>query len=107
MPLVRKALVAAAEARLEGVAAPLALKVVEEILQDADAPKAVKAKLALGVLDRVRGKDEKGQAGHKTLQDMTVAELASHVRRLEELQAGEANLLDVTPGKQGTGEATP
>src|SRR5689334_6483950 len=53
-PQVRKALATAAEARLEGVSVPLALDTIDEILRDQSAPKAVRAKLALGVLDRVR-----------------------------------------------------
>lgn len=97
-PTVRKALATAAEARLEGVCVPLALDTIEEILKDATAPKAVRAKLALGVMDRVRAKEDKTlAAGGKSLADMTARELEQLMAQLAESGVRPGEMRDVTP----------
>jgi hypothetical protein len=83
MPLVRKALVAATEARLESRAAPMAAQVIEEILSDPDAPKAVRAKLAIAVLDRIRADKPKPNEGGAPDRAMNTEDLAALVERLE------------------------
>lgn len=104
-PTVRKALATAAEARLEGVAVPLALDTIEEILRDQSAPKAVRAKLALGVMDRVRAKEDKTiAAGGKSLADMSPRELEQLVAQLGESGARPGQMLDVTPRSKGEDE---
>lgn len=97
MPNVRKALVAASEAYLVSRAAPLAMRVVEEILADKTAPASVRGKMAIAVLDRIRDKDEKALGAGKTIGDMTVSELEAHVRKLEDLKGGALEMRDVTP----------
>lgn len=96
-PQVRKALASAAEARLQGVSVPLALDTIDEILRDTTAPKAVRAKLALGVLDRVRPKGEQAPAGGKSLGDMTPRELEQLVAQLQESGVRPGEMRDVTP----------
>lgn len=82
LPDVRMALVAATEARLEGVLAPLAAQVAEEILLDDGAPKAVRAKLALGILDRVRGQ-KVTRADRETPEGDSLSEMRDLVERME------------------------
>ena len=110
-PTIRMALVAAAQARLEGTALPAALDTIEEILADKTAPKAVRAKLALGVLDRALaakgGAQDQGAKGGKALQDMTLDELAQVVRSLESAQELASQTLDVTPHIKGEGASVP
>ena len=110
-PAIRKALVTAAQARLEGKALPMALDTIESILADVTAPRAVRAKLALGVLDRamVARNDRSGEAAKegKSLQDMTLDELAQVVRSLESAQELASQTLDVTPHIKGEGASVP
>lgn len=107
-PQVRKALASAAEARLEGVSVPLALDTIDEILADKEAPKAVRAKLALGVLDRVRPKGEApGGAGGKSLADMTPRELEQLVAQLGASGLRPGEMRDVTPRSSEASEDTP
>jgi hypothetical protein len=98
MPVVRKALVAASEARLVSTAVPLALAVVESILRDEKASPAVRGKMAIAVLDRAREKEDKTAPGAKAIGDMTVAELEAHVRQLQDTKARALDMRDVTPG---------
>lgn len=104
-PQVRKALVQATQARLEGEAGPLAVKVIMEVLSDDNAPAAVKAKLALGVMDRIQPPKDERPASDKPLSSMTVSELAEEVARLrsqagilEHAHIGIEPMRDVTPG---------
>ena len=57
LPNVRKALQDTLEGRLLSEAAPLAIKVALEILNDDKAPASIKGKMAVAVLDRVKGKE--------------------------------------------------
>lgn len=98
-PQVRKALATAAQARLEGVSVPLALDTIDEILADKTAPKAVRAKLALGVVDRLVKKQGEAPAGGKRLADMTVDELQSEIARLRDSGPRPVEMRDVTPGR--------
>lgn len=96
-PQVRKALAAASLARLEGVSLPLALDTVDEILRDQSAPKAVRAKLALGIVDRLikkEGGDASAGASGKNLADMTVRELEQLIAQSGALPG---EMRDVTP----------
>lgn len=94
-PQVRKALATAAETRLECEAVPLALDVVAEILKDRD-PKAraVRAKLAIAVLDRVRSKEDKAGVVGKDLSNMTLRELEQFIAQVG---ARPGEMRDVTP----------
>lgn len=100
-PQVRKALLASAEARLEGVSLPLALDTVDEILQDQSAPKAVRAKLALGIVDRLVKKRDAGEASAsgKQLADMTPRELEQLVAQLGASGILPGQMRDVTPSE--------
>lgn len=98
-PQVRKALAVAVEARLEGVAVPLALETIEEILADQTAPKAVRAKLAVAVLNRSQPKNDQPAPGGKPLADMTPRELEQLVAQLGESGARPGEMRDITPGK--------
>jgi len=98
-PTVRKALVAATQARLEGEAAPLALQVIMQVLGDPAAPGAVKAKLALGVLDRIQPPKDERPTGDKPLGDLTLAELADEAARLRGSSPRPPEMRDVTPDK--------
>ena len=96
-PQVRKALAAASLARLEGVSLPLALDTVDEILRDQTAPKAVRAKLALGIVDRLikkEGGDAAAGASGKNLADMTVRELE---QLIAQSGARPGEMRDITP----------
>jgi hypothetical protein len=110
-PTVRMALVTAAQARLEGRALPMALDTIESILGDETAPRAVRAKLAVAVLDRALsakgGTQDQGAKGGKALQDMTLDELAQVVRSLESAQELASQTLDVTPRMKGEGASVP
>ena len=110
-PTVRMALVQAAQARLEGRALPMALDTIESILGDETAPRAVRAKLAVAVLDRALaakgGPQDQASKGGKALQDMTLDELAQVVRSLESAQELASQTLDVTPEVIATGEPIP
>lgn len=99
-PQVRKALVAAGAARLECEGLPLALDVVNEILTDRD-PKAraVRAKLAVAVLDRVLGKPEKEQAPNPA--DMSRDQLHQLVAQLQASGVRPGEMLNVTPEPKG------
>lgn len=99
-PQVRKALAASAMARLEGVSLPLALDTVDEILQDKTAPKAVRAKLALGIVDRLvkkEGADAAAGASGKTLASMTARELEQAIAQLQASGVRPGEMRDVTP----------
>lgn len=104
-PQVRKALATAAEARLECEAVPLALDAVAEILKDQDPKRsAVRAKLALGVLDRVRSKEERESLGGKSLADMSPRELEQLVTQLGQSGVRPGEMRDVTPDKPSPNE---
>jgi hypothetical protein len=106
-PEVRKALAAASLARLEGVSLPLALDTVDEILRDKDAPKAVRAKLALGIVDRLikkEGADAAAAGGTKDLNAMTVRELEQLLAQ-SGVRAGQ--MLDITPRDTAPGDDEP
>lgn len=80
---VRKALVAATDARLLSEIAPLALDVIAKILRDDAAPASVKGKLALGALDRAAKVAVDPSKREKPLEEMTPAELAELVAKLD------------------------
>lgn len=106
-PQVRKALASAALARLEGVSLPLALDTVDEILKDQTAPKAVRAKLALGIVDRLikkEGGDAAAGGGGKPLADMSLRELDQLVTQLKANGPLPGEMRDVTPDKSGEPE---
>lgn len=94
-PDVRKALAQAAEAMLECEAVPLALGVVREILTDRD-PKAraVRAKLAVAVLDRTKPKEDKPPADPA---QMDATQLEQLVAQLQGLGVRPGQMLDITP----------
>lgn len=98
-PTVRKALAQACQVRLEGRSVPLALDTIDEILQDKTAPKAVRAKLALGVVDRLvkRQAIEGGPEG-KPLASMTIRELEQAIAQLSQNGTVPGQMRDVTPG---------
>jgi hypothetical protein len=100
-------LAAAAEARLQSEAVPLALQAIEEILRDEATPAAVKAKLALGVLDRARPPEDKKPDAGKSLNDMTISELESFATRLAASTPGQGEMLNVTPDKRESVVRTP
>lgn len=101
-PQVRKALLEATEARLEGVLLPLALDAATAILQDTDAPKAVRAKLALGIIDRVRKKPDKDQAVNPS--DLGKDQLQQLVAQLQASGIRPGEMLNVTPKSKGDAE---
>ena len=105
-PQVRKALVAGAEARLEGRSLPMALDTVEEILADKSAPKAVRAKLALGIIDRVRPKADKAPDAGKPVGDMSQRELEQLVAQLQASGVRPGQMLDITPERKGDDDTT-
>lgn len=101
-PQVRKALAASALARLEGVSLPLALDTVDEILRDKDAPKAVRAKLALGIVDRLikkEGGDAAAGGSTINLADMNARQLENLVAQLAQSGVRPGEMRDVTPDK--------
>lgn len=100
-PTVRKALVAATQARLEGEAAPLALRTVLEVLSDPEAPGAVRAKLALGVLDRIQPPKDDRAAADKPLHELTVSELAALAEQLRSASPPAPQMRNVTPDAKG------
>jgi hypothetical protein len=95
-PDVRKALAQTTEAMLECEAVPLALGVVREILTDRD-PKAraVRAKLAIAVLDRTKSKDEKAPPADPAQMDAT--QLEQLVAQLQGLGVRPGQMLNITP----------
>jgi hypothetical protein len=97
LPQIRKALVQAVQGRLEGEAGPLAIQAVLDVLSDPEAPGAVKAKLALGVLDRIKPAPEDRERADKPLAQLTLAELTSEVERLRQSGQPGAQMRDVTP----------
>ena len=101
LPAVRLALETSGEARLMGVSVPLALDCIDEILRDKTAPKAVKAKLALGIVDRVIRKRDAAAptvpGDGKALQDMSVTELQNLVVQLGGQGVVVGEMRDVTP----------
>ena len=97
-PAIRKALVAAAAARLEAGAMPAALNVIERLLTDPKTPHAVAAKLALGVLDRagIGAKADAPTNPLKDMGDMTVEELEAYIAE----RGDKAKPVSVAPPQQ-------
>lgn len=93
-PAVRKALVEAAQTRLQSRALPLALATIEQILTDEEAPVSVKGKLAVAIYDRATKAQEEADKGAKPLEDMTPEQLRSFLDQA----AKQGVILDVTPG---------
>ncbi len=83
---------------LECELVPMSLKVAREILLDTE-PKAVavRAKLALGLIDRAAKNREAAEDPAKALAAMTTAELAQFVAKGMQAEALEAQTIDVTP----------
>ena len=79
----------------------MALDTIDEILADPTAPKAVRAKLALGLVDRMIKKREAegGSAHSKSLADMTPRELEQVVAQLSGSGVRPGEMRDVTPDK--------
>lgn len=88
----------AAEARLECEAVPLALDAVSELLQDRD-PKAraVRAKLAVAILDRTREKADPRESSTLSLADMSMRQLEQLVTQLGASGILPGQMRDVTP----------
>jgi hypothetical protein len=100
-PEVRKALVEATKAFLEGEASILAMDVVREILEDRDPKaKAVRAKMAVAILDRSAPAKAPASPGSKPLHELTVEELMAEASRLRTLPPG-PQMRDITPGREG------
>jgi phage terminase small subunit len=97
-PLVRKALADAAAAQIECELVPLSLKVAREILEDTE-PKAVavRAKLALGLLDRAAKNRQTDEDPSKALSKMSNDELAALVAKGLAAEAQEAQTINITP----------
>lgn len=97
-PNVRKALAEGAAAMLECELVPLSLKVARAILEDTE-PKAVavRAKLALGLLDRAAKTQAQADDPAQELAKLTTDQLAQLVARGLAAQEREAQTLDVTP----------
>lgn len=94
---VRKALVASVQARLEGEAGPLALKAILDVLSDEKAPGAVKAKLALGVFDRIQPAKDDRPLADKPLADLTTRELETLVDQMRGNSPPAPQMRDITP----------
>jgi hypothetical protein len=85
-------------ARIECELVPLSLKVARDILEDTN-PKAVavRAKLAVAMLDRAAKNAQAETDPAKELAKMSLDELANLVAKGREAAALEARTLDVTP----------
>lgn len=99
LPEVRQGLVAATEARLEAIIGPLAARTVERILMDdtGDVTHAVKAKLAVAMLDRVRGVKVQRPGEREEGQGQSVDELRGLVERMEAAVLAGSDALIVSP----------
>ena len=98
-PDVQKALVEATTAFLKGDAALLAMDVVREILEDRDPKaKAVRAKMAVAILDRSAPAKAPPAPGDKPLHEMSASELEALAARLRS-SAGGPQMRDITPGR--------
>lgn len=97
-PRFRKALADAAQARIECDLLPLSLKVSRDILTDTN-PKAVavRAKLALGIMDRAAKDRAKEEDPTAELHKLSAEQLAQLVAKGIEAEAAEARTVDVTP----------
>jgi hypothetical protein len=97
-PQVRKALTEGTAARIECELVPLSLKVARDILEDTN-PKAVavRAKLAVAMLDRAAKNAQAEADPAKELAKMSLDELAALVAKGREAVALEARTVDVTP----------
>lgn len=99
-PSVRKALAEGAAAMIQCELVPLSLRVTRDILEDTN-PKAVavRAKLAIAVLDRAAKDTEAREEADpaRALAKMTNDQLAELVAKGLEAQAQEAHTIDVTP----------
>jgi len=106
-PDVRKALVEATKAFLEGDAALLAMDVVREILEDRDPKaKAVRAKMAVAILDRSAPAKAPPAPGDKPLHEMSASELEALAARLRS-SAGGPQMRDITPRRGEPSEPQP
>lgn len=98
-PMVRKALITATQSRLEGEAGPLAVQTIIDVLNDEKAPGAVKAKLALGVLDRIQAPKEDRGLKDKPLSELTPDELRQVIAEMRDSPPAQPQMRDVTPDK--------
>ena len=100
-PEVRKALVESTKAFIEGDASLLAMDVVREILADRDPKaKAVRAKMAVAILDRAAPAKAPPAPGSKPAHELTLEELMAEAARLRNLAPG-PQMRDITPGREG------
>lgn len=97
-PQVRKALAEGAAAMIECELVPLSLKVARDILKDTE-PKAVavRAKLALGLLDRAAKNAAGSEDPAQALTKLSTEQLAALVAKGMAAEAAEARTVDVTP----------
>lgn len=101
-PTVRKALIAASQAKLEWRGAQLAWEVIEEIMTDrAPQAKAVRAKMAMALLDRIQPPKEERPADDKPLGELTLTQLRAEVDRLRGSSPLPGEMRDVTPKATG------
>lgn len=107
-PTVRKALAASAQAWLQWRGGQLAREVVEEIMTDRDPKaKAVRAKMAMAILDRVEPPKEEKGASDKPLGEMKMSELMAEAARLRGSSPLPDQMRDVTPGRTGEEDDNP
>lgn len=102
LPHVRQAIQIEREKVLETDLPSLGVKVIKEMLQDVETPKAVKAKLAMWAVDRVHGTkagtgiDGKG----KSLDEMTFQELQDFAKKgrqaLDEMERANGRIIDAS-----------
>jgi hypothetical protein len=98
-PQVRKALREGAEGLLLSELVPVSLRVMRDLLTDAD-PKAaaVRGKLAVAIYDRAtRGPGGEGDPAARALAQLTTEQLADLVARGVAAEAQEARTINVTP----------
>lgn len=107
-PTVRKALVTAAQVKLEWRGTQLALEVVEEIMTDRDPKaKAVRAKMAIALLDRIKPTADQKPGTEKPIGEMTVDELRQYVAEQRGSAPRPPQMRDVTPGRGDPSDITP
>jgi len=100
-PSVRQALTEASNAELMSSGLHLAWGVVREILSDrCPKAKAVRAKLAIAVIDRAQPPKEKAlHSGDKPIGEMTMAELEQYVRDQRSSVPPGPDMRNITPGR--------